>query len=80
MPSSQEYNWKSEIFYNIAHPYNIEFTLKFRKFFFTQNISVVVCFEVSPRPYGYCVAYDGWQEIHYMSSNGIKCVSHERRL
>ena len=53
LPCFQEYNSESEIVYNIANPYKIYFILKFRKFFVTQNISVAICFEVSPRPLGY---------------------------
>ena len=45
---------KSEIVYNIY------FTLKFRMFLSTQNISAIVSlgFKVSPGPFGYCVAHD----------------------
>ena len=63
---------KSEIVYNIANLHNICFTLKFCKFIFIQNIFVVVCFEVSPRPFGYRVAHGSWQEIHHFSSKWIK--------
>ena len=65
LPSFQELNSKSKIVYNIANPYCIYFTSKFRKSFFIQNISVVVCFEVSPRPFGYPVTHDCWQEIRH---------------
>ena len=55
------------------------FTLKFRKFFFTQNIPVVVCFEVSPRLFGYRVAHDSWQEIHHMSSKWNKMCQPQKK-
>ena len=66
---------KSEIVYNIY------FTLKFRIFLSTQNISAIVslCFEVSPGPFGYCVAHDSWQEIHHISSKWNKMCQPQKK-
>ena len=66
---------KSEIVYNIC------FTLKFRMFLSTQNISAIVslCFEVSPGPFGYCVAHDSWQEIHHISSKWNKISQPQKK-
>ena len=52
---------------------------------FTQNISAVVClytlicFEVSPGPFGYSVAHDSWQEIHHMSSKWNKMCQPQKK-
>ena len=61
--------------------YNIYFTLKFRRYLPTQNISAVVslCFEVSPGPFGYRVAHDSWQEIHHMSSKGNEMCQPQKK-
>ena len=55
--------------------------IKFRKCFFNPNISGVVCFEVSPRPFGYCVtlARDSWQDIHQMSSKWNKMCQPQKK-